>query len=265
MEEIDTFKNPFKEMPLSDIIKAGSVLASISGILYLYGFNLSAKVNILAYVSFTDYLNVVIAWILPALGLTSLIAYFSVDFIALMKPSGEAERESDCPLCEYERHGNKNLKMALGALDLSVLLWVGLALLDVDSKQIILVVTVVVQSLWVVVVAWMYRSAENVIRIGPGNYNMISYYPLILIFSLGLGLSDGIIAGKKSMSSRDIAVVTSATGPQIYGELLFSFDKFVVIRESGHNELTFLPSNKITSIKMPVSHPLSKQERSSPK
>jgi len=257
--ETDTFQNSFTAKILTDAIKAGSALGSIAAILYLYGFGLSAKVNILAYVSLTDYIRVAVGWIVPALGLTSLAGFLTPQFIAAVQHSKKTERESVCVQCEYERRTNRLLELALGCLDLTVLLWVWLALRDADLKQIILVVTTVVLCLWTIVIIWMYKSADNAIRLGHEKFGLISICPILLIFSLGLGLSDGMIAGKKSMSSRDNALITSASGPQIYGELLFSFDKFVVIREGGHTELTFLPSDKIKSIKIPVKLPISTQ------
>jgi hypothetical protein len=105
---------------------------------------------------------------------------------------------------------------------------------------------------------WFNKSAKNAFRPGHKKSDLIFLVSLLLIFSFGFGLSHGTVASKKTGGVvRNFVLVTAGNDSQIYGELLFSFDKFFVIRENEHNELTFLPSDKVTSIKTLVSIPSS--------
>lgn len=256
MDMTDTSRRLLTEERLSEAIKIGSVLASIAAIIYLYGFSLSARVNILAYVSFTDYLRVAIGWILPSFGLPLLAGYCIPQFPKAVRQSKDTEPGSDCFICEYERKMNIYFKLILGLLDLSVLNLVAAVLLGVDLKMIFQFATTVAGIVCFTAFAWFTKSAEgNAIRLGHEKLSLMFLVAILVILSLGYGLAHGTVAGKTSSIVRDFVVVTAENDSQICGELLFSFDKFVVIRESGHTELTFLPSDKVTLIRTPVSIP----------
>ena len=241
---------------LSETIKVGSVLASITAVVYLLGFGLSARVNIMAYISLTDYLRVFLGWIVPVWGLVVLAAYFFPKCFITFRHSKETKPGSDRPTCEHQRRLNLYFKLILGILVFSVFYLVVLMLLGEDMKRIFIAATLVAVSGWLTTFSFFTRSVEDNIRIGYEKVSLMLFVPTLLIFSLGLGLSHGAIAEKTSSSIwSDFVIVTAENNLQYYGELMFSLEKFLVIRESGHTELTFLPSDRVTSIRTTVSMP----------
>lgn len=97
---------------------------------------------------------------------------------------------------------------------------------------------------------------DNVIKLGLEKTKILMYVPLLLIFSFGSGLAHGSLTNKPdSKNCQFVAINGSSNSIPLRGELLFSFDKYIILRESEHQELTFLPSDKVVSIRTPVTLP----------
>lgn len=250
----DASERLFTGQRLSEFIKIGSVLASIAAFIYLYGFSFSAKVNILAYVSFSDYIRIAIGWILPSL-IVPLLGYFIPDYSKPVNQAKDTEAGCDCPICEYERKELKRLKQGFAILGLSILILVLTVYFVKDMKWIFKALTLVVISGWLIIYVLVTKSAENIIKIGREKNILLLFVIPFFIFSFGFGLAHGAISGKVSRFSSDFAEVTTKNESQIYGEFMFSLEKFTVIREVGHTDLTFISTDSVESIKMPVSIP----------
>lgn len=85
-------------------------MASIAAIFFLYGFGKTAKVNMLAYVTLSDYLRVAVGWIVPALGLPFLAGYFGSDLTMMMRSSNQGHSDDIEKLRNKYEHGRKNVK-----------------------------------------------------------------------------------------------------------------------------------------------------------
>lgn len=257
MEMTETSQNQSTGQMLSEIIKNGSVFAFIAAFFYLYGFGLSAKVNILAYVSFTDYLRVAIGWIIPALGLPFLVGWITPDVISVIYTKKETESQVSNPLHKYKHRINKIFTCTIILFVIAIVLLIVNLLQYMDLKIIFLLSTLAGISGWMTIFIWYAKSVKNVIKLGFKNIRLLIWLPPLLIFSFGSGLSHGAMPKMLISNIYEIAVVNMDNGLQVYGELLFSFDKFTVMRESEHNELVFITSDKITSIRTPVPVPIS--------
>lgn len=242
---------------VTDIIKIGSVIASISAILHLYGFGLAANINILAYVSLTDFLKVAIGWVAPSFILQFVVGFSVPGFVSYLKPekssSLKVPQKDNCPYCKYENYMGKLFITTFLLLDLAIILLVIFRWFNIDSKTIFELLTFIGIAGWITLIIWCTKSTKDFTKIGYDNARLFLLGPLLLIFSVGTGLAHGSISSR--LKSRDLVSVISNNITQQYGEMLFSFEKYIVIREIGHSDITFIPSDKITSIKTSISIP----------
>jgi hypothetical protein len=252
----ETSQRLFTQNGLSEIIKSGSVLASIAAILFLYGFGITAKINMLVYVSFTDYLKVAIGWIVPAIGLGGLIGLFIPDFVSFLRPSKGMEPYTKTILCELERNMTRFLKFMLIFLIVLITLLILAFLFEWGLKHIFQLSTYFVISCYSTALLWYIKSADlNKLEVIVKKIYFLCYWVPFLIFSIGAGLTHGIIDKTPNLNNRDSVTISSSNGSQLFGELLFSLDKFIVIRENGRSDVTFLPSDRVISIRTPASIP----------
>lgn len=256
MAEISTnnFKNSFSGESLSNALKMATVLASIASFLYLHGFGWTAKINILAYVTFSDYLKVAIGWIVPALVLPVCCGYLLPGITTKLGHLKDSSPQKSAPSA-YERRASKYFRIifamfALLSLLSGVLLWLG-----VELRFVIKIATLAGISGWLAGFTWYTKSPEILLRLNLETAALMFFVPLLLIFSFGSGLAHGAVTGKRGVTDCDLVAINTGTGSPLCGELLFSFEKFIVIRESGRTELILLPSDKIASIQSPFPAP----------
>lgn len=254
----ETSQGPFTHNGLSEIIKSGSVLGSIAAILYLYGFGLTAQINMLAYVSFTDYLKVTIAWIAPAIGLSGLIGLFIPNFVSFIRSSKELEPDAKCILDELEREGKLIFKFMLIILIIEIALIILIVLFSWGLKYIFWLSTHCVIYSYFIVLIWRTKSADiKKLRTMAGKIEIFCYCIPFLIFSLGSGLTHGLADKSPHWKNRDFVTISTSNGSELFGELLFSLDKFIILRENGRSDVTFLPSDRVILIRTPSSIPSS--------
>lgn len=253
---IETSKNLFKKERLTDFIAIVSVLASLSAGAYLYGFGLAAKINILAYVTFSDYLRVAIGWIAPSLILPFLVGYFLPSATATFFSDRAPKRGSDHQEPDDQHVPNWIFKLTLATFVSCIILLI-ISIWFYDIKLIFTFIKMTIIIFWIGCIAWYFKSDENIVRIGFQNARLLLLIPSLLIYSLGSGLSHGAVGTKFIRNSGDVVAVSTENGGPIFGELLFTFDRFLVVRETGRHELTLLSSDKIVAIKTPISAPSS--------
>lgn len=251
---------------VTDLLKIGSVIASISAILHLYAFGITAKVNILAYVSLTDFLRVAIVWIAPAC-LIQILSFFMASAISAIKNTSKLEHERQpnkeyCIFCKFEKKTKKYLAVTLVLLDLTVILIDVSVWFKLGAKQVYELLTISSMTLWLCAVLWYMSSVKRMLssNVSLTYFDYIFYVPILLIISVGSGLAHG--ASTPRIKTSDVVSIT--VGSDVHrGELLFSFEKFVVVREFDREYITLFPADKVTSLRAAFN--LSSEKESPPK
>jgi hypothetical protein len=234
---------------LTDLIKAGSIIASISAILYLYGFGLSARINILAYVGLTDFIRVAIGWIAPPFCLQFVLGYFGPNMVSSLREPISTESEVGDVSFNYKRRMGVAFKCTLGFFVALTLVLTATALLHSNMKLTFMVLTLLMIVGWMMVIVWRTNSVAKLRKTSYNSVTLQLLVPIFFIYSIGSGLAHGARTGM-AKSDSDLVVVSTDSDTQLSGELLFSFDKFIVVRENGHAEITLIPYDKVTSIKI---------------
>lgn len=247
----ETSPGLFTQNVLSEIIKIGSVLASIATILYLYGFGLTAKINMLLYVNFTDYLRVAIGWIAPAIGLSGLIGFFVPDFVSVLRPTKGVEPDANREFSTVDRR----FKVYLTMLLIVPIVMISLAILfGLGLKYIFFLSTYVLIYVYLIALFWYLNLADlKKLLLLKNKINLICFCIPFLIFSIGSGLTHGLVDKSIYWKNRNFVIINTTNGTQLSGELLFNLDKFIVIRENDRTDITFLPSDRIILLRTPTS------------
>lgn len=250
---------------VTDLLKIASVIASISAVFHLYAFSITAKVKILSYVSLTDFLRVAIVWIAPTC-VIQILGYFLGSAFAVLENTSKSELETQadkepCIFCRFEKKIKRLLIIALIAFNITILL-LNLSLwFNLSTRQIYEILTANFMACWFCAVIWYISSLKRALKSNFFSYmDYVIFIPLLIILSVGSGLAHGASTTRIKLS--DVVSVTS--GNEIHrGELLFSFEKFVVVREFDREYITLIPADKITSLRAAFN--LSSMKESPPK
>ena len=236
---------------VTDLLKIATVIASISAVFHLYAFGITAKVNILAYVSLTDFLRVAIVWIAPTC-LIQILAYFMGSAFTVIKNTSKSEHgtqtdKEPCIFCVFERKAKKLLVVALFTLDLATFAIDLSVWFNTGARHFYELLTLNLMLLWLCVVIWYISSLKRALNNNfMAYFDYITFVPILFIISVGSGLAHG--ANTLRVKTSDVVSVT--VGSDVHrGELLFSFEKFVVVREFDREYITLIPADKVTSIR----------------
>jgi len=240
---------------LSESLKIGSVLASLSAFIYLYGCGLSSHVNLIAHIGFTDYLRVAVVWIIPSICLPIICGYFGPDITSSFRqPQKELPVDDlDVIIHEFHRSGLKIIYSLLALLLFFIMALVGAIYFRLGAQLIYTILTFICIIGWITFIQLKLRNIIDCLRLGIIKYRLLQYIPILLIYCFGSGLAHGSTPSKHVNLLDQVEVFITDDNLHISGELLFNLDKYVVIRENGRSYITLIPHDKISIIRTSTS------------
>lgn len=249
---------------ITEAITITSVIASIAAIVHLYGVGLSAKVNMLAYVGLHDYLRVAIGWIIPSIIPTFMFGYSITSIIDITTKNNKAINVekfdcSDCNNCfihKYEINILKIFKISIFILLISLLCNIlFIKVFGLFSRESIAFTTLSLILCFISFFSWYISSVKRMVKHDLDNIFPFFFITILLIYSFGSGLSQGSMESKINKTTINKVIIDTDKDSKISGELLFALEKFIVIRETDHSELTFIATDSVILIKTPAIPP----------